>query len=133
MNNYKKLLIKLLRYSLAIIFIWFGLLKVFGYNPVYDLITSVTPFLAEGTGLQLLGAFETFIGLGLVIKRARLPIHILLVLHLAGTFLTFITAWNLIFNPGFPILSIAGEFVVKNLTLAIAGLVVLVYESPKKS
>lgn len=127
MNKYENTLITCLRWSLAIIFVWFGLLKVFGFNPVYDLIASVTPFLAEGTGLVLLGVFETAIGVGLLVNKYRTLIHTLLVLHLAGTFLTFITGWSVVFDPNFPVLSLGGEFVVKNLTLAIAGLVVLFY------
>ena len=127
MNKHKKLIITLLRLSLALIFIWFGLLKVFGFNPVHSLIASVTPMLAEGNGLILLGAFETLIGIGLLVDKLRKITHILLVLHLSGTFLTFITGTTVVFQPYFPVLTLEGEFVLKNLTLALAGLAVLVY------
>jgi putative oxidoreductase len=131
-RRYENVLVVLLRLSIAIVFIWFGLLKVFGYNPVFDLVNSVMPVFASGTGLIVLGWFETAIGVGLIINRFRSIVHILLVLHLAGTFLTFITAPELVFIPAFPILSLAGEFVVKNLVLAIAGMVVLLHESHRK-
>jgi uncharacterized membrane protein YkgB len=130
-RRYEENLIILLRLGLALIFIWFGLLKVAGYNPVAALISSVSPFLASGIGLTLLGIFETLIGIGLLANRARLLVHTLLVLHLAGTFLTFFTDLSIVFVPHFPILSLDGEFVIKNLVLATAGLLVLLHQSKK--
>lgn len=130
--QHENIAVTLLRWSLAIIFIWFGLLKVAGYNPVFDLVHSVLPFMAAGTGLKLLGIFEVLVGLGLLANRWRLGLHIILVFHLAGTFLTFFTAPSLVFDPYFPILSLAGEFVIKNLTLGIAGIVVLIHEAHRE-
>ena len=131
-RRYEDTLVTALRYALALIFVWFGLLKIFGYNPVFDLIDAVTPFFAEGVGLVLLGIFETLIGIGLALNRVRPVVHALLLLHLAGTFLTFITGLDIVFRPHFPILSLDGEFVVKNSVLAIAGLVVLLHQSKQE-
>jgi len=131
LGRYEDRLVVVLRFTLALIFIWFGLLKVAGYNPVSALVSSVSPFLATGVGLTLLGTFETLIGVGLLLNRARLLVHTLLVLHLAGTFLTFFTGLEVVFSPHFPILSLDGEFVVKNLVLATAGLLVLLHQSRK--
>ncbi len=130
---YEDELIVVLRFSLALIFIWFGLLKVFGYNPVDALVSSVSPFLSTGAGLIMLGTFETLIGVGLLVNRWRLLVHTLLVLHLLGTFLTFITGWSVVFAPHFPILSLDGEFVIKNLVLATAGLLVLLHQAKKET
>ncbi|MEK7579269.1 MAG: DUF417 family protein [Patescibacteria group bacterium] len=126
---YEDKIVVILRYSLAIIFVWFGLLKIFGFNPVFDLINAVMPTLAVPPGLIFLGVFETAIGIGLLVNKARPIVHVLLLLHLAGTFLSFIMGTEIVFQPHFPILSLAGEFVIKNMTLAIAGLVVLLHES----
>lgn len=130
--QHENVAITLLRWSLALIFIWFGLLKVAGYNPVFDLVHSVMPFAAVGSGLILLGIFEMVIGVGLFLNRWRLGIHIILLLHLAGTFITFFTAPSIVFTPSFPILSLAGEFVIKNMVLAIAGIVVLIHEAHRE-
>jgi putative oxidoreductase len=119
----------LLRWSLAVIFIWFGLIKVSGYNLVFDLVYSVVPSMATGTGFLFLGLIEVVIGVGLLINRWRFAVTVILVAHLVGTFVTFVTAPDLVFQPHFPILSLAGEFVMKNLTLAIAGIVVLIHEA----
>ena len=131
-EKYEAVLITALRFSLALIFIWFGVLKIFGFNPVFDLVHSVAPFLSSGGGLILLGVFETLIGVGLAIDKLRALPHVLLILHLSGTFVTSITGIKIVFQPHFPILSLEGEFVVKNLVLAISGLVVLLHESSAK-
>lgn len=129
-SRYENILVTTLRITLAVIFVWFGALKMLGYNPVFDLVVnSALPFLATGYGLFVLGLIEVFIGFMLFINRALLFTHMVVLLHLLGTFSTFIFGWNIIFYPYFPILSFDGEFVVKNMTLAIAGLVVLVHES----
>lgn len=132
-KRYEDLLVTLLRYSIGIIFIWFGLLKIAGYNPVFDLIQfSAAPFLAHGLGLIVLGIFETLIGMFLFLNRAILLTHALVLLHLLGTFTTFIFGLHIVFDPKFPILSLEGEFVIKNMILAGAGLVVLIHELRKK-
>ncbi|MBM3256714.1 MAG: hypothetical protein FJY98_00055 [Candidatus Liptonbacteria bacterium] len=125
-------LVTILRWTLGIIFIWFGILKIAGFNPVFDLIHSVTPFLASGTGLILLGSFEAGIGMLLLLNHFLFLTHLLLLGHLAGTFLTFIMGPEVIFSPYFPVLSLSGEFVVKNITLVMAGLLVLMHEVKKR-
>lgn len=130
LRKYENILVTVLRLTLSIIFIWFGTLKVLGYNPVFDLVTnSLLPMLAAGWGLTALGIMEIFIGLMLLSNRALFFTHIILLVHLLGTFSTFVFGWDIVFSPHFPILSLSGEFVIKNITLVIAGLVVLAHES----
>ncbi|MBI4137352.1 DUF417 family protein [Candidatus Roizmanbacteria bacterium] len=121
-------LIFLLRISLGLVFFWFGALKVAGFNPVYDIVYSTFPMLASGTGNIVLGAVEAVIGILLLLNVFVALAHILLILHLSGTFLTFISAPELMFDPYFPVLTLAGEFVFKNAVLAFAGLVVFAHE-----
>ncbi len=131
--RYENSLVTVLRYTLAIIFIWFGALKILGYNAIFDLIyNSIMPILAHGRGLLILGVVEVFIGVMLTLNRALLFTHCIILFHLLCTFSTFIFGWHIIFSPHFPILSLNGEFVFKNMTLAIAGLVVLVHESHRR-
>ncbi|MBI5732546.1 hypothetical protein HY967_01120 [Candidatus Jorgensenbacteria bacterium] len=132
LSNVENRLITGLRLSLGVVFVWFGALKIFGYNPVHDIVYSVFPFLASGTGLISLGVLEFVIGAVLLLNFFRVPVHILLILHLLGTFLTFLAAPNLMFQPYFPVLTLAGEFVFKNTVLAMAGLVVFVHARHKQ-
>lgn len=126
--NFNSIVLASLRISLGIVFFWFGALKVAGYNPVYDLVYSVAPYFADGTGNIILGSFEALIGIGLLFNLFPLIVHVVLFFHLAATFLTFFTDPKLLFDPHFPILTLAGEFVVKNLVLATAGLAVLRFQ-----
>lgn len=127
MKNYKNRLIVALRISLGLVFFWFGVLKVFGYNPVYEIVYTSFPFFAAGIGNLILGIGETLIGLGLLTNFFSKFTHAVLILHLAGTFAVFITGPELMFNPHFPILTLSGEFVFKNVVLAVSGLVVLTH------
>lgn len=129
LKKYAAVLMTALRIGIAIIFLWFGALKIFGFNPVFDLIYfSMFPLFAEGLGLVVLGIAEALIGFMLLTNRALLVTHVVLLFHLLGTFTTFIFGWHVIFDPQFPVLSLSGEFVIKNIVLAISGLAVLVYE-----
>ena len=120
-----------LRVSLAVVFVWFGALKIVGHSPVHDLLAATLPFLPANLVVPGLGAVEVAIGLAVasgVFRRATL---LVLVGHLAGTFLTFVTATSLMFQNGNPLtLTSNGEFVVKNLVLISAALVLIGVYSP---
>jgi putative oxidoreductase len=115
----------LLRLALAAVFVWFGALKVAGISPVHDLIGATLPFLNADVAVPALGAIE--VGIGLALAVGVFPRVTLLILcgHLAGTFLTFLTASDLMFS-GSPFrLTADGEFVVKNLVLISAALLLI--------
>ena len=116
-----------LRMALGAIFLWFGALKIFGYNPVFEIIYASFPFLAEGFGFFLLGVLETIIGVGLIFKLFPVLVHVALIGHLLGTLSVFFLGPSLMFNPYFPVLSLSGEFVFKNVALLMAGFVILKY------
>ncbi|HET6391188.1 MAG TPA: DoxX family protein [Blastococcus sp.] len=115
----------LLRLALSVVFVWFGALKLVGSSPVHDLIAQTLPFVDPDLAVPVLGAVE--IVLGLVLAAGVLPRITLLVLsgHLAGTFLTFVTASELMWTSNPLELTADGEFVVKNLVLITAALVLI--------
>ena len=115
----------LLRLALASVFVWFGALKLIGASPVYDLIARTLPFIDADISVPALGVVE--VALGLVLATGFLPRITLLVLagHLAGTFLSFITASELMWGDSFLELTADGEFVAKNLVLITASLVLI--------
>ena len=132
MKKWEDYLITGLRVSLGLIFVWFGGLKIAGYDPVFEIINSAFPFLASGTGYLILGIGEVAIGIGLLFNIFYLCVHVVLIFHLMGTFSTFVLTPETMFNPKFPILTLAGEFVFKNAALAMAGLVVMAHERRKR-
>jgi putative oxidoreductase len=115
----------LLRLALAAVFVWFGALKLAGVSPVHDLIGQTLPFVDADLAVPALGAVE--VAIGLVLALGVLPRLTLLVLagHLAGTFLTFVTASELMWGGNVLELTADGEFVVKNLVLITAALVLI--------
>jgi uncharacterized membrane protein YphA (DoxX/SURF4 family) len=115
----------LLRLALALVFVWFGALKLTGASPVEGLIGATLPFVDPDVAVPALGVVEVVIGL--VLAAGLLPRVTLLVLagHLAGTFLTFVTASELMFGANVFELTADGEFVVKNLVLITAALVLI--------
>src|SRR3989344_252808 len=120
--------------SLGLVFLWFGGLKVIGYNPVFDIVAASFSYLVTPSGNFILGLAEALIGLGLLFNIFSRFIHMVLLLHLLGTFSVFFTGtgFRLMFDPGFPILTLAGEFVFKNVVLATAGLVLLAHYHGKR-
>ena len=111
----------LLRLSLAAVFFWFGVLKLGAASPAATLIKSSFPFLAESPYMELLGLAEMLLAVGLVIERLTKPAIILMTLHLLCTLGVALISPQVIFTSGFPMLTLEGEFVMKNLVLIAAG------------
>jgi uncharacterized membrane protein YkgB len=117
--------VPLLRISLGVVFLWFGLLKIFDVSPVSGLVAKTIYWFDPDVVVPALGTVEVFVGACLLagrLMRIALP---LLVLQMAGTFLVLVMLPDLAFRDGNPfLLSVEGEFVVKNLVLLSAGLVI---------
>lgn len=115
-----------LRLSLGVVFTWFGLLKIVGHSPVADLVRAVA-YLFPGTReiVLILGVWELLIGLGLLFAFALRATLLLLALQMLGTFLVFVVRPDIAFEGANPLLlTTEGEFVVKNLVLLAAGIVI---------
>jgi uncharacterized membrane protein YkgB len=112
-----------LRLSLALVFLWFGLLKVVGHSPVAALISATVPWGEPNLVVRTLGVVEVCLAMGLLIGKAQRLLLLALAAHLAGTFLTFVMAPGMTMRHGNPFLLTAdGEFVLKNLVLISAAL-----------
>jgi putative oxidoreductase len=115
----------ILRISLGIVFLWFGVLKLFTSSPSLSLLQNALPF--EMATSQLfsffVALFEIALGVSfLANKLDRIAAIAAAVSLLLVTLLVLVTSG---FDPRFPVLSIAGESVLKNLVL-IAGCLVLI-------
>lgn len=115
----------LLRLSLAIVFFWFGALKIADISPVVELVQNSFPLLARPPYLKLLGAVEIMIASGLVIDWLSKYAATLMILHLLGALSVALVSPHLVFAPAFPALTILGEFIAKNIVFIAAGLVVI--------
>ena len=114
-----------LRIAVAIVFIWFGALKVIDRSPVEGLVKDTIFFLPEDTFFVVIGVWEIIIGVGLLVPVLLRLTLALFWLQMAGTFLSLIVLPDRAFQDGNPLLlDVTGEFVVKNLVLIAAGLVI---------
>lgn len=113
-----------LRISLGVIFIWFGLLKVFGDSPANDLITKTVYWFNPDVFIPILGIWEAAIGVCLLVPFFNRLGLFLLALQMPGTFLPLILLPEVCFI-SFPFnLTLEGQYIVKNLVLIGAAIVV---------
>jgi putative oxidoreductase len=116
-----------LRVTLAVTFLWFGALKVTNDTPVGDFVARTVdwiPGVSGGWFVPFLGIVEVLVGAALVFGRGLRVVLPLLFAHLAGTFLALVTQPGVTFQDGNPLmLTTEGEFVIKNLILLSAVLV----------
>ena len=116
---------RILRYALAVVFIWFGALKLSGRSPVAELVAHTVYWLPANRVVPALGIWEMLVGVGLLFRVALRVTLLLFWLLLAGTSLVLVVRPDIAFQGGNPLLlTMEGEFVVKNLVLIAAGLVV---------
>ena len=117
--------ITFLRYSLGLIYIWFGILKPFGLSPAQELIeNTVYWFDNPKTFVPILGWWEVIIGFTMCIKPLIRVSIFLLFIQMPGTFLPLILLPEVCFN-NFPFgLTLEGQYIIKNLIIISAALVV---------
>lgn len=117
--------ITLLRLSIGVIYIWYGILKILGISPVEELVFRATHWIGTHNFVIFLGFFEVLIGLFLAIKKFLRLGLLMLFLQFPGTFLP------LFLNPEdcftfIPFgLNLEGQYIFKNLVLISAGLVLI--------
>ncbi len=122
--------IPVLRVSLGIVFLWFGVLKFFpGLSPAQDLVGRTVERLSLGmvqpdVSLPVLAAWECVIGLGLIFGVWMRAVLLLLFLQMLGTLTPVLLFPEEVFLrvPYAPTLE--GQYIIKNLVL-IGGALVL--------
>lgn len=113
-----------LRISLGIVFIWFGVLKLFGNSPANDLITKTVYWFNPDVFIPILGIWEATIGLCLLVPSfIRLGLF-LLALQMPGTFLPLVLLPEVCFQTNIFDLTLEGQYIVKNLVLIGAAMAV---------
>ena len=114
----------LMRYSIALIFIWFGLLKPLGMSPEEELIKRTVYWVSPQVFLPILGWWEVSVGLCLLYRPLIRIALLLLLLQLPGTMLPLVLLPEICFTqPPFG-LSLEGQYIVKNLFLVSAAFMI---------
>jgi len=122
--------ITLLRISLGIVFFWFGFLKFFpGASPAMEIATktiSVVTFgiLNPSVSIYMLASLETLIGLGLIFRIALRLTLFLLFMQMLGTVMPLVIFPSETFT-SFPFTpTLEGQYIIKNIILISAGIVI---------
>ena len=124
--------VRVLRYAIGVVFVWFGALKLVpGLSPAEELVRNTVYFVDADLFYPVLAVWEVLIGVLLLFRPTVRGALLLLALQMPGTFLPFVvlpevcfTSWPL----GSPLdlfaLTLEGQYIVKNIVLIAAGLVV---------
>jgi uncharacterized membrane protein YkgB len=116
--------VPMLQLALAVIFIWFGALKTFSTSPADDIVRRTVYWFSPDVFIPLLGIWEMAIGVCLLFRPLLRAGLLLLFFQLPGTFLPLIVLPKVCFVQ-FPFgLTMEGQYIVKNLLIIGAAIVV---------
>ena len=118
-----------LRVSLAIIFIWFGILKPMGLSPAASLVEATVgwmPFFTASQWVSIIGWWEVAIGVTFLFRPTLRIAIALMFLQMGGTFLPLVLLPQVTFQAGrYPFVpTMEGQYIIKNLLIISAALVV---------
>ena len=113
-----------LRIGLGVVFFWFGILKFFpGLSPAEDMVRNTIYFIDPDLFFPVLAAWETLIGLGLMVGKFMRTTLLLLFLQMPGTALPLVLLPEVVWTQFPHALTLEGQYIIKNLVLIGAGLV----------
>jgi uncharacterized membrane protein YkgB len=119
-----------LRFSLAIVLLWIGALKFVDPSPVRMLLSASLPFLAFNTFVYVLGVLEIIAALLLFAGVWLRYVGLLCLILFAGTLTIFVVAPGV---SGIPVLTLAGQFLLKDVVLAAAAVNVAAMDAAKQT
>lgn len=114
----------LARIALAVVFIWFGILKPLGKSTANDLVTRTIYWVDPAWFVPLLGWWEVAIGVCMLIRPLLRLAILLLFLQMPGTFLPLVLLPNECFVSVPFVPTLEGQYIIKNLVLIAAAIVV---------
>lgn len=112
-----------LHFGLAVVFIWFGALKLWSASPADELVRRTIYWVSPDFFMPILGIWEMAIGVCLAFPRLLRVGIALLFLQMPGTFLPMLVLPEVCWVR-FPfVLTMEGQYIVKNLVIIGAALV----------
>lgn len=119
------------RVMIAIVYMWFGSLKIFGVSPAEGLVTklfdiTLSPFMSIQQFLILLGLAECLIGLLWLFPRITKMAFWVMMGHLFTTFLPVLFLPNETWQSFFA-LTLTGQYIIKNVVLLSAAWFIYVF------
>ncbi len=125
---------RLLRFSLATVLLWIGALKFVDPSPVVGLLNASLSFLAFPAFVYLLGALEVTAAVLLFGGIGLRYVGLFVAGLFTGTLVIFVIAPAVSYGDGgFPKLTLAGEFLLKDLVLMAAAISITAMASGQQS
>ena len=122
----------LLRITMGIVLLWIGALKFVDPSPVVELLGASLSFLASAAFVYLLGIVEVILAVMLFARIAVRWAGLALMGLFSGTILIFLIAPMVAYGQaGFPLLTLAGEFLLKDLALFAASASIVAMENAR--
>ncbi len=128
--------IKLMRLSLGIIFVWYGMLKFFPtLSPAEDLAIKTIDImffhLIDGSlSIKLLSILEVAIGIGFLSGYYTKLVTIIFLGHMLCTFAPLFILPELSFTHAPYAFTLVGQYIVKNIVFILVG--VMIYQNETK-
>jgi len=124
------------RFTIFIIFFWFGILKVLGFSPANPLVEALLqqtlPFLTFQQFIVAFGLFEMLIGISFLIPMFTRVTIALLAFHMVTTFMPLIllpqVTWQQFLVP-----TLEGQYIIKNFALIATAIGIASQLKPFKS
>lgn len=121
-----------IRAALALVYVWFGALKLLGLSPatglVRDLFDKTVPVLDFPTFMALFAAFEVAIGIAFLVPRLTRVAFGATCLHLISTALPLVLlpghAWSGVLIP-----TMEGQYILKNVLILASAYALLAQRS----
>jgi uncharacterized membrane protein YkgB len=119
-----------LRFSLALVLLWIGALKFVDPTPVRMLLHASLPFLAFNAFVYGLGVLEIIAAILLFAGVWLRYVGLLCLILFVGTLTIFVIAPGV---TGFPLLTLAGQFLLKDVVLAAAAVSVAAMDAARQT
>ena len=113
-----------LRIGIGVVFIWFGLLKPLGLSPAADLLAATVYWWTPEVVVPAIGWWEVAIGVTFLIPPLTRVAILLLAVQMPGTFLPLVLLPEVCFTVAPFGLTLEGQYIVKNLVIIGAALVI---------
>lgn len=125
----------LARFSLFLVYFWFGALKIFSTSPANPLVDALLqktlPFLTFNQFIICFAIFEMVVGILFLIPKAFKVAVSLFFIHMITTFLPLILledqTWQSFLTP-----TLEGQYIIKNLVLIALVITLIAKNNPKR-
>ena len=118
--------LKWVRIGIGIVFLWFGVLNLLPNSPVKHLFIEALPGLPPENVMIIVGLLDIATGICFILGRFMRLLVVWVVILAGGTLIGFVARPELMFKTPPLVFTLEGQYILKNMIVLAAGLVVMV-------